>query len=55
MLTPMRIRVSSDVATVECEACGGSAAMATEDRSLLVTHVRAFLQQHGHCREAAAG
>lgn len=55
LLSPISIRLSCDVATVECETCRGTVAVATEDRDLLVARVRAFLQKHGCCQELSPG
>lgn len=49
MLSPISIRLSSEVATVECETCGAMQDIATADRDGLVLDVRAFLRLHGVC------
>jgi hypothetical protein len=48
-MTAVSIRLTSEVATVECEQCGGSESVATTDRSLLLTEVREFLHAHELC------
>jgi hypothetical protein len=54
-MSAVSIRLSTDLATVECEGCGHSTCVPTRDRSHLLTELRGFLQSHGRCRRVMTG
>jgi RNase P subunit RPR2 len=54
-MSAVSIRLSTELATVECEGCGHSTRVPTSDRRQLLTELRGFLQSHGRCRQAPAG
>lgn len=50
-MSAVTIQLASDTASVQCDRCGGCTAVATTDRSVLLTEVRRFLRAHHECTD----